>query len=116
MGIDAPGGFPADPGRGFQVSQPGHLDAPGTSEMVQQRPFSGGADAVFAEMHLVSCRNVLIYFDRALQDRALGLFKDSLPRKGFLGLGSKESLRFSDHADAFTEFVREDKIYQKVTA
>ena len=44
-------------------------------------------DAVFAEMHLISCRNVLIYFDRALQDRAFGLFKDSLARKGFLGLG-----------------------------
>jgi chemotaxis protein methyltransferase CheR len=70
-------------------------------------------DAVFAEMHLVSCRNVLIYFDRALQDRALGLFKDSLARKGFLGLGSKESMRFSDHAGSFTDCVREEKIYQK---
>lgn len=70
-------------------------------------------DAVFAEVHLVSCRNVLIYFDRALQDRALGLFRDSLARKGFLGLGSKESLRFSEHADAFSDFVREEKIYQR---
>jgi chemotaxis protein methyltransferase CheR len=70
-------------------------------------------DAVFAEMHLVSCRNVLIYFDRALQDRALGLFKDSLARKGFLGLGSKESMRFSDHADSFMDCVREEKIYQR---
>lgn len=70
-------------------------------------------DAVFAEMHLISCRNVLIYFDRALQDRALGLFKDSLARKGFLGLGHKESLRFSRHAGAFTDFVREEKIYQR---
>lgn len=70
-------------------------------------------DAVFAEVQLISCRNVLIYFDRFLQSRALGLFRDSLARKGFLGLGSKESLRFSDHADAFTEFVREEKIYQR---
>ncbi len=70
-------------------------------------------DAAFAEMQLISCRNVLIYFDRDLQDRALGLFKESLPRKGFLGLGSKESLRFSRHADSFTEFVRDEKIYQK---
>ena len=70
-------------------------------------------DAVFAEMHLVSCRNVLIYFDRELQDRALGLFKDSLARKGFLGLGSKESMRFSEHAGSFTDYVREEKIYQK---
>jgi chemotaxis protein methyltransferase CheR len=70
-------------------------------------------DAVFAEMHLVSCRNVLIYFDRALQDRALGLFKDSLARKGFLGLGSKESMRFSQHAQSFSEYVWQEKVYQK---
>jgi chemotaxis protein methyltransferase CheR len=70
-------------------------------------------DAVFAEMHLISCRNVLIYFDRTAQDRALGLFKDSLARKGFLGLGSKESLRFSQHAESFADFLREEKIYQR---
>jgi chemotaxis protein methyltransferase CheR len=71
-------------------------------------------DAVFAETHLISCRNVLIYFDRALQDRTIGLFRDSLARKGFLGLGSKESLRFSQHAGAFSDFVRDEKIYQRV--
>jgi chemotaxis protein methyltransferase CheR len=70
-------------------------------------------DAVFAEMHLISCRNVMIYFDRALQDRAIGLFRDSLIRKGFLGLGSKESLRFSKHAAGFSDFVPEEKIYQR---
>lgn len=70
-------------------------------------------DAVFAEMHLISCRNVMIYFDRALQDRAVGLFKDSLTRTGFLGLGSKESLRFSKHAEAFSEFARDEKIYRR---
>jgi chemotaxis protein methyltransferase CheR len=70
-------------------------------------------DAVFAEVQLISCRNVLIYFDRGLQDRAIGLFHDALARKGFLGLGSKESLRFSQHTAGFTEFVREEKIYQR---
>ena len=73
-------------------------------------------DAVFAEMHLISCRNVLIYFDRGLQDRAIGLFEQSLVRRGFLGLGSKESLRFSTHAAAFSDFVREEKIYQRQDA
>ncbi len=73
-------------------------------------------DAVFAEMQLISCRNVMIYFDRALQDRAVGLFRDALPRNGFLGLGAKESLRFSAHADAFGEFVRDEKIYRKRAA
>jgi chemotaxis protein methyltransferase CheR len=70
-------------------------------------------DAVFGEMHLVSCRNVLIYFNHMLQNRAVRLFRDSLARRGFLGLGAKESIRFSAHADAFSDFVREDKIYQK---
>ena len=70
-------------------------------------------DAVFGEMQFVSCRNVLIYFERPLQDRALGLFKDSLARKGFLGLGAKESLRFSHHSEAFIDFAKEERIYQK---
>ena len=70
-------------------------------------------DAVFGEMNLISCRNVMIYFDRPLQDRAIGLFKESLARKGFLGIGAKESLRFSAHANAFTDVVREGKIYKK---
>ncbi len=70
-------------------------------------------DAVFGEMHLVSCRNVLIYFDSSLQDRTLKLFNDSLIRKGFLGLGSKESLRFSSQSGSFLDFVPEERIYQK---
>src|SRR5262245_31989346 len=71
------------------------------------------SDSVFAEAHLVSCRNVLIYFDRELQERAIGLFKDSLVRKGFLGLGAKENLRFSRYFDGFIEFASEERIYQK---
>lgn len=71
------------------------------------------SDAVFAEMQLISCRNVLIYFDLEIQNRAIGLFQDSLVRKGFLGLGSKETLRFSQHCDAFTDFAHDQRIYQK---
>lgn len=69
-------------------------------------------DEVFAEMHYISCRNVMIYFDRPLQNRAIGLFRNSLAHRGFLGLGTKETLRFSEHARAFDEVSREDKIYQ----
>jgi chemotaxis protein methyltransferase CheR len=72
-------------------------------------------DSVFAEMQLVSCRNVLIYFNRNLQDRALGLFRDALCRQGFLGIGAKESLRFSSEADRFVNFVADERIYQKRT-
>jgi chemotaxis protein methyltransferase CheR len=70
-------------------------------------------DSVFAEVQLVSCRNVLIYFDHALQDRAIGLFREALCRGGFLGIGAKESVRFSSHAEAFADFVAEDRIFQK---
>jgi len=71
------------------------------------------SDSVFAELHLVSCRNVLIYFDRPLQDRAVGLFKDALVRKGFLGIGARESLRFNAHSKAFSDFLPPERIYQK---
>jgi len=70
-------------------------------------------DSVFAEVQLVSCRNVLIYFNRVLQDRALGLFREALCRQGFLGVGAKESLRFSSQADAFLDFAPGEKIFQK---
>jgi chemotaxis protein methyltransferase CheR len=70
-------------------------------------------DAVFAEVQFVSCRNVLIYFNRALQNRALELFNDSLCRQGFLGIGAKESMRFSSCAQRFVEIAREERIYQK---
>lgn len=71
------------------------------------------SDSAFAEVHLVSCRNVMIYFDLELQNRAVGLFHDSLVRKGFLGLGAKESLRFNRHADQFVEFASDERLYQK---
>ncbi|HEY0284007.1 MAG TPA: CheR family methyltransferase [Vicinamibacterales bacterium] len=70
-------------------------------------------DSVFAEVHLVSCRNVLIYFNRPLQDRAFGLFRESLIRRGFLGLGAKETVRLSVHATAFAEVAPGERVYQK---
>jgi len=71
------------------------------------------SDQVFSEVHLVSSRNVLIYFDRALQDRAIGLFAESLVRGGFLGFGSRESLRFSSKAECFADFDENEKIYRR---
>lgn len=71
-------------------------------------------DGVFTETHLITCRNVLIYFNRPLQDRALGLFADSLERNCFLGLGAKETLTFSSCAAQFREFNSAERIYRKV--
>jgi chemotaxis protein methyltransferase CheR len=69
-------------------------------------------DAAFAEVQLVSCRNVLIYFDRELQDRATGLFRESLCPRGFLWLGSTETLAFGSHAAAFEVWAGEARIYR----
>jgi chemotaxis protein methyltransferase CheR len=70
-------------------------------------------DGVFGEMHLIFCRNVLIYFDKTLQNRVLGLFAESLNYGGFLCLGSKETLQFSSVAEHFKVIDERDKIYQK---
>lgn len=70
-------------------------------------------DSVFAEVELISCRNVLIYFNRELQDRAVGLFREALAPDGFLGIGAKESLRFNRHAESFKEVSRENRIFQR---
>ncbi len=71
-------------------------------------------DSVFSEMQFVSCRNVLIYFDKELQNRAINLFHDSLSMKGFLGIGSKESLKFSSQSTAFENWSTNERIYRKL--
>ena len=74
-------------------------------------------DSVFAEVQFVSCRNVLIYFNRPLQDRAIGLFRDSLCRQGFLGSrleGVAAILRPGDGVRARSS--RSEKIYQKAVS
>jgi chemotaxis protein methyltransferase CheR len=73
-------------------------------------------DSVFSEMHLVICRNVLIYFDKDLQNKVLGIFCDSLVNGGVLALGSKESLQFTRVADQFKTLSSKWKIYQKIMA
>ncbi len=70
-------------------------------------------DQVFGEMHLILCRNVLIYFDNTLQGQVLGLLDESLVRGGFLCLGKKESLRFSKLNDRYEEIGRQMQTYRK---
>jgi len=72
-------------------------------------------DGVFSEMHLIICRNVLIYFDKTLQNRVLRLFRDSLIHGGILALGSKEALQFSELASDFKTLSEKWKIYQKIS-
>ena len=70
-------------------------------------------DSVFAELNMVVCRNVLIYFNKELQDKVIGLFKDSMSGGGFLCLGSKENLQFSIHNDSFEPVVEQERVYIK---
>lgn len=70
-------------------------------------------DGVFGEMNMIFCRNVLIYFNKELQNKVLKLFHDSLIPGGFLCLGSKESLKFSDVSDDFDIICHREKIYRK---
>jgi chemotaxis protein methyltransferase CheR len=88
--------------------------SPALKQHITFADHSLATDSIFSEVQLVSCRNVLIYFDRTLQDRALGLFSDALCRLGFLCLGTKESVRFSAHAHRFSELNSEQKIYRRV--
>ena len=71
-------------------------------------------DSVFSEMQLVLCRNVLIYFNKNLQDRALGLFHESLSHRGFMGLGGKESIEFSGYAEHFEVQDKPARIFRKL--
>ncbi|NYI01278.1 CheR family methyltransferase [Cupriavidus plantarum] len=88
-----------------------------SANLIRQSVFADhslATDSVFQEAQLISCRNVLIYFDRGLQDRAIGLFRDALARRGFLGLGSKESLQFTAHAGDFETVDARERLYRKV--
>jgi chemotaxis protein methyltransferase CheR len=73
-------------------------------------------DGVFSEMHLIFCRNVLIYFNLELQNRVLDLLSDSLTHGGFLCLGTRETLDFREVKTSFQAIDAAKKVYQKRVA
>jgi chemotaxis protein methyltransferase CheR len=73
------------------------------------------SDRGFNEFHAIVCRNVMIYFDRSLQERVFRLFYESLARFGVLALGHKETVRFSAHADRFEELDAREKLWKKTS-
>jgi chemotaxis protein methyltransferase CheR len=77
-------------------------------------PHNLATDGAFNEFNAVLCRNVLIYFNRGLQDRVHGLLYESLGRFGYLGLGSKESLRITPLESRYEEMDDRNKLYRKV--
>ena len=72
------------------------------------------SDRSFNEFNVVVCRNVMIYFDKSLQDHVHDLFYDSLANFGVLALGHKESIAFSRHAGAYEEIDELERIYRKI--
>lgn len=72
-------------------------------------------DGSFGEMNMILCRNVLIYFSRELQNRVFGLLKESLQEGGYLCIGKKETIRFSDVSQDFEDVVKVERIYRKKT-
>ena len=72
------------------------------------------SDRSFNEFQLICCRNVLIYFEKNLQDRVLTLFTESLQKRGFLALGSKESLKFSAVNSYFKQVDPKERIWLKI--
>lgn len=77
-------------------------------------PHNLATDFSFNEFHLVLCRNVLIYFNRELQERVLNLFHESLVPLGYLGLGQKESLTLYSKEKEFGLLDRENRIYRRL--
>jgi chemotaxis protein methyltransferase CheR len=72
------------------------------------------SDRAFNEFNAILCRNVMIYFDRSLQNHVHDLFYESLEMFGVLGLGHKESLRFTPREDRFEELDGQERLYRKV--
>jgi chemotaxis protein methyltransferase CheR len=73
-------------------------------------------DGVFGEMNLICCRNVLIYFDKTLQDHVLSQFTESLRHGGFLCLGNKETLNFTAVRSLFEPLDAKQRLYRKCRA
>ena len=71
-------------------------------------------DGSFNEFNVILCRNVMIYFNRELQNRVHGLLYESLMHLGFLGLGEKENLLFSPHESAYGSVDDKERLFRKV--
>jgi chemotaxis protein methyltransferase CheR len=97
----------------YHASGDSAIMAPELRRKITFSDHSLATDQVFSEVHVITCRNVLIYFDHDLQNRALKLFAEALVHGGFLGLGSKESLRFTAAADLFADFAHSERLYRR---
>jgi chemotaxis protein methyltransferase CheR len=71
-------------------------------------------DSSFNEFQVILCRNVLIYFNDPLTQRVHRLLYDSLALSGFLGLGNRESMKFTPHEACYEEIDADERIYRRI--
>jgi chemotaxis protein methyltransferase CheR len=98
----------------YTAAYDGALFSPSLRERVVYAQHNLVSDRSFAEFNVIVCRNVMIYFDRPLQNRVHELFYESLPVYGILALGSKESIRLSPREDRYAVVDAREKIYRKI--
>jgi chemotaxis protein methyltransferase CheR len=92
----------------------GALFSPSLTRNVVFSPHNLVTDRSFSEFHVIFCRNVLIYFDKTLQNRVHRLFYESLVMFGVLALGGKESLKFSPFEPRYEKLSPTEKLYKKI--
>ena len=97
----------------FTAKYDGALFAPRLAKNVLFTQHNLAMDRGFSEFNVIVCRNVLIYFDRALKDHTLSLFSESLSTLGVLCLGRKESLRFTAFENEYTAISARERIYRR---
>ena len=97
----------------FTAKYDGALFAPRLAKNVLFTQHNLAMDRGFSEFNVIVCRNVLIYFDRALKDHTLSLFSESFATLGVLCLGRKESLRFTAFEQEFTAISARERIYRR---
>jgi chemotaxis protein methyltransferase CheR len=90
------------------------LFKPSLRENVVFAPHNLVTDGSFNEFNVILCRNVMIYFNKSLQERVHGLLHQSLARLGVLGLGRKESLRYTPHEASYEALDEPERLYRKV--
>jgi len=98
----------------YTAKYDGALFAPSLTRNIVFSQHNLVTDRSFSEFHVIFCRNVLIYFDKTLQNRVHSLFYDSLVMLGILALGSKESLKFSKYEPCYEKLSPIEKLYRKV--
>jgi chemotaxis protein methyltransferase CheR len=98
----------------YTAKYDGALFDPSLTENVLFSQHNLVTDRSFSEFNAILCRNVMIYFDRSLQNRVHDLFYESLAMFGVLALGKKESLKFTTHEDRYDRIDEREKIYRKV--